>query len=435
MSIKEFLQQVTSYIRSKEARSYVEEELHHHLTKSKQAWVKSGYSPIEAEQKAIAEMGSASQIGKSMDKIHRPKWDFWLIGAVLLLIAVSITPILTTDFSHRFGVDMTGYFVKNKIIHIILAVAGIAVIMYFDYRKLQRYSMSFYRGALLLLIVLWAMPNIFVNGEAMYKIGPIRFQAWMSLPLLLLAFAGFFTERKRKGWKLTGLFLLPLFLFMMLGSLSVALLYMAVMAVLFSFSYFNRKVKLIVFLIVGGMGLAIAAFSVYAYHYLLEPYQTVRIRAFLHPELYADSAGYMMLQLNEALARAGWFGADKLHYIPEAHTDYALVQLIQSHGYVAGIAVIGIILAVALRILRLVTTMPQSFGKLLVIAAGTLYSCQSIYSVLMVFGFLPLTGVPLPFISYGITPLLINAFLIGLVLSVYRRKAFIEKQAIGHRFN
>jgi len=431
MSIKEFLQQVTSYIRTKEARSYVEEELQYHLTKSKQAWEDTGYSPKEAEQKAVAEMGSASQLGKSMDKIHRPKWDFWLIGAVALLIVVSFTPILTTDFSQQFGSDMTGYFVKNKIIHIILAIAGIAVIMYFDYRKLQRYSIPIYGIALILLFVLWFMPNMFVNGEAMYKIGPIRMQAWMALPLLLLAFAGFFTERKWKGWKLTGLFLLPLFLFMILGSLSVTLLYMGVVAVLFSFSYFNRKVKLIVFLIVGGLGLAIAAFSVYAFYYLLEPYQTVRIRAFLHPELYADSAGYAMLQLNKALEGAGWFGADMIYYVPEAHTDYALVQLIQSYGYVAGIAVIIVILTVALRILWMVYTMPQSFGKLLVIAAGTLYSGQSIYSILMVFGFLPLTGVPLPFISYGITPLLINAFLIGLVLSVYRRKAYIGKQVFS----
>ncbi|MBB4824790.1 cell division protein FtsW (lipid II flippase) [Sporosarcina luteola] len=431
MSSKQFLQQVTSHIRSKEARSYVEEELKHHLTQSTQGWVNKGYSPIEAEEKAIAEMGSASQLGKSMDKLHRPKWDFWLIGAVLLLIAASFAPILTTDFTQPYGPNMTGYFVKNKIIHILLAIAGIAAIMYFDYRKLQRYSLLIYGGALLLLFVLWFMPNGFIYGKAVYQIGPVRFHAWMALPLLLVAFAGFFTERKWKGWQLTGFILAPLYLFMKLSNLTVTLLYVGVVAVLFSFSYFSRKVKLYVCLAVGSILMAIAAFSVYAYHYVGVSYQTVRIAAFLHPELYADTAGYVILQLKKALAGASWFGAGTNYYVPEAHTDYALVQLIQSYGYVAGIAIITMMLVVALRILWLVRTMPQSFGKLLVLGAVTLYSCQSIYSIFMVFGILPIISMPLPFISYGTISILLNAILIGLVLSVYRRKAYIGKQVFS----
>lgn len=431
MSSNQFLQQVTSYIRSKEAHTYVEEELKQHLAHSQQAWVTKGYSPEEAEKKAIDEMGSASQLGKSMDKIHRPKWDFWLIGTVILLIAVSFITILTTDFSQQFGIDMKRALIENKIIHTMLAILGIALIMFVDYRKLQRHSTLIYGIALLLLIGLWLMPNIVMNGEPMFKIGLIRIQAWVALPLLLVAFAGFFTERKWKGETLIGLFLLPLFLFIMLANLAVMLLFIGVVAVLFSFSYFSRNVKLIIFSVAGGLGLTLFAYSVYAYHYLLMSYQTERIAAYLHPESYADSAGYMMLQLRTALAGAGWFGAETIQHVPEAHTDYVLVQLIQTFGYVGGTVVIFLILAVALRILWTARTLPQSFGKLLVLAAVTLYSCQSTYSILMVFGFLPLTGVPLPFISYGTTPLLLNAFLIGLVLSVYRRKVYMGKQAFS----
>lgn len=427
MSIESFLVQVKSHIRSKEARSYVEEELQHHLTYSKQAWVNKGYSPKEAEQKAIAEMGSAVQLGKSMDKIHRPKWDFWLLGAVILLIVASFIPILTTDFNQQFGSDMTRYFVEHKLIHVLLAVAVIVTVMYIDYRKLQGYSMLIYCVALLLLFVLLFMPNYSLHGEAMYKIGPIRLQAWTVLPLLLVSFSGFFGSHKLKFWQLTGLFFVPLYFFMALPNLAVTMFYFAVIVILFSFSAFSRKMKVVVFSVASAIGLSISGYGVYAYHNLLAPYQTVRIKAFLHPELYADSAGYMMLQLKTALAGAGWFGAETVSSLPEAHTDYALVQLIQAYGYIAGIAVIFIILAIAIRILWVVRTIPKSFGKLLVLAAVTLYSGQSIYSIFMIFGFLPLTGVPLPFISYGITPLLLNAFLIGLVLSVYRRKEYIVK--------
>ena len=151
----------------------------------------------------------------------------------------------------------------------------------------------------------------------------------------------------------------------------------------------------------------------------------MRIKAFLNPELYAEEEGYLMILLKDALENAGWFGSDKMYYIPNAYSDYALVQLIQAYGYVVGIAVIALIVAVSLRILWLLRTMPQSFGKLLVLAAVTLYTCQSVYSMLMVFGVLPIIGVPLPFISYGATPLLLNAMLIGFVLSVYRRRSML----------
>lgn len=425
MSSKQFLQQVTSYIRSKEARSHVEQELQQHMDHSTKAWISKGYSREEAEQKAISEMGSASQLGKSMDKIHRPKWDFWIIGAVLLLVAASFVPILTVDFSEIFGQEMNAYFVQNKIIHIVLAIGIIVALMFIDYRKLQRFSLPIYGVAILLFVMMLLIPNTTRNGEAMFRVGPIFIQAWTVLPLLLVAFAGFFTDRKWKLWQLTGLFLLPLYFIMKLPNLAVALLYMVVVAVLFSFSHFARKVKQTVFGVVGAINVAFILYSIYAYHYLLEPYQTVRIAAFLNPDLYATTEGYVMLQMKAALAGAGWFGAETVLKIPEAYTDYALIQLIQVYGYVAGIAVIAIILGIALRILWHARTMPQSFGKLLVIAAVTLYSVQSLYSILMVFGLLPLAGVPLPFISYGMTPLLLNAILIGLVLSVYRRKTYM----------
>lgn len=431
MSIKQFLQQVTSYIRSKEARGYVEQELQQHIVHSTKAWVSRGYSLEEAEQKAISEIGSPSQLGKSLGKIHRPKWDFWLIGAVVLLIAASFVPILTMDLSKQYGQGMMQYFVQNKIIHIVLAIGMIVVLMYVDYRKLQRYSLPIYCVAILLFSLMLLIPNATLQGEAMYRIGPISIQAWTVLPLLLVAFAGFFSERKWKIWQLIGLFILPLYLIMLLPNLSVAMLYIVVVAVLFSFSHFDRKVKRIVFLIVGAIGLTLISYGIYAYHYLLAPYQTARIAAFLHPELYMDSSGVMMVRIKTALAGAGWFGAETIYYVPEGHTDYALVQLIQAYGYVAGIAVIVIILAIALRILWHVRTLPQSFGRLLVLSAVALYSAQSIYSIFMVFGFLPLTGVPLPFISYGMTPLLLNAFLIGLVLSVYRRKSYMMEHKIA----
>ena len=427
MSSDKFLKQVMSYIRSKEARAYVHEELKQHMEHSKWAWQKKGYSAEDAEQKAIEEMGSPSQIGKSMDKIHRPKWDFWLIGCIVCLVAVSFIPILTFDSAIQFGANMTSNFIINKIVHILVAVIVIAILIYVDYRKFQRFSIYFYGFALILLMMMKFSPNALANGEAMLHIGPIHIKVWTVLPILLVAFAGFFAERKYTSWQLIILFIIPLFLIVNIPNLVVALMYVLVIAVLFSFSYFSRKVKRNLFLATGIMLFAIIGYLVFNANKLFASYQTARILAFLNPEQYATTGGYMYIQLKKALKQSGWFGAETISYVPEGHTDFAFVQLIQAYGYAAGIGVGVLLLFVALRLLWILRKIPNSFGKLLVVAAMTLYSFQSIYSVFMIVGLLPLAGVPLPFISYGITPLLLNAVLIGLVLSVYRRKSYIGK--------
>ncbi|WJY26818.1 FtsW/RodA/SpoVE family cell cycle protein [Sporosarcina trichiuri] len=425
MSSEAFVQAVTRFIRSKEARRHVAVELQNHLEESKQAWLRNGYPEEEAEQKTVAAMGSASQLGKSMNKIHRPAWDFWLIGIISLLLAAGFLPLFSADFQQQFDSDLTGYFVQHRLLHVGIGVGIIAALIYIDYRKLQRFSLPFYAGAIVLLVCLWLLPATYVNGQAMLQIGPLRLQTWMALPFLVTSMAGFFTAPKWKGWQLAGFTLVPILLFTLLSNLTVLMLYMAVSAVLFGYSYFSRRVKIGVFSAAGGIGLCIAAFGVYAYHRLLAPYQTERITAFLNPESYSDSAGYMILLLKEALAEAGLFGAEMNTYIPEAHTDYALVQLIHSYGYVAGVLVIMLLLAVTIRVAWMARTLPRSFGKLLILASVTVYSMQSLYSILMIFGFLPLTGMSLPFISYGLLPLLIHAFLLGMVLSVYRRKLYV----------
>lgn len=97
MQSESFLRKVTAFIRSKEAQVHVYDELKQHLEHSKIAWMKKGYTAEEAERKAIEEMGSPSEIGKSMDKIHRPKVDWLLIGLVAILLGTSFIPIVTFD--------------------------------------------------------------------------------------------------------------------------------------------------------------------------------------------------------------------------------------------------------------------------------------------------------------------------------------------------
>lgn len=422
MQSERFLSKVTAFIRSKEAQVHVYDELKRHIEHSKNAWMKKGYTPEEAERKAIEEMGSPSEIGKSMDKIHRPKIDWLLISLVAILLGASFIPILSFDSTIIFGTDMTDYFIRNKWLHLLFAIILIAALMYIDYRKLERFSLAIYFGALILLMVLNYFPTAMVQGQSYLMVGPIQIQAWTVLPLLLIAWAGFFTQRKLKSWQLIVLFVLPLWFILSAPSLIVALIYAGVVMVLFFVSGYSAKTKIVTSIAVSGF----IASSMFIIIPQLHDYQLVRLYAFLDPASYASTEGYVYLAVKNALNEAGWFGAETIRYIPEGHTDFALVLLIQKCGYIAGIAIVSVLFAIAIRILWKVNRFTRSYGKMLVIGAVSFYCMQFVYSVAMILGWLPIIGLSLPFISYGFTPLLLNSFVIGIALSVYRRKTFIR---------
>lgn len=425
MQSERFLNKVTAFIRSKEAQVHVYDELKRHIEHSKNAWLKKGYTPDEAERKAIDEMGSPSALGKSMDKIHRPKVDWLLISLVAILLGASFIPILTFDSTVIFGADMTNYFIRNKWLHLLCALLLIAALMYIDYRKLERFSLAIYLGALILLIILNYFPTAMVSGQSYLMVGPIQIQAWTVLPLLLIAWAGFFTQKKFKSWQLIILFVLPLWFILRAPNLTAALIYAGVVTILFYLSDYSLKLKILTSVTVVGL----IASAVFLMTPQLHHYQLVRIYAFLNPESYATQEGYIYLAIKNALNEAGWFGAETIRYIPEGHTDFALVQLIQEFGYIAGIAVVTVLFAIAIRILWEAKQLTRSYGKMLVIGAVSFYCMQFGYSVAMILGWLPIIGLSLPFISYGFTSLLINSFVIGIALSVYRRKTFIGSGA------
>lgn len=426
VSSKMFLKNVTQYIHSKEAKQHVTKELEHHLNVTTINLMKHGFTKVEAEEKAVAQMGSPMTLGKSLNRIYKPKWDMWLIGGVVLLLIVSFLQLSSVDYTFQFGHDLKDSYMRRQVIYVLLALGIIFACTFYDYRRLKKYSVFLYGVAALGLVWLNVAPNYFLNGESLLKFGPFVIHAWTLLPLITIGLAGLCTYTAFKWWHFIALYIVTVIAFLNVPNMTVAFLYSCIAAVLFTYSTFSKKVKYI------GWSLAIfalfivSAYLVYIYRYTDQVYQLARIHAFLHPELYEGDYGHDMITLNMVLGDAGWFGASDNMPFFGAHTDYALVQLIHVYGYSAGLAVIICIILIAIRILYIVRTMPSSFGKYIVISAATLYITQSVYSVLMIVGLLPLIDIPLPFISYGATTLFINAMLIGFISSVYRRKMFLQ---------
>ncbi len=157
---------------------------------------------------------------------------------------------------------------------------------------------------------------------------------------------------------------------------------------------------------------------------LLEPYRRARLTTFLNPWADAGGAGFQSVQGQIALGSGGLFGrglgesVQKVFYLPEAHTDFILAIIGEELG-VLGVSVVlflyGLIAYAGLRVAR---TAKGAYGKLLAVGLTSMILCQGTLNVFTVLGLAPLTGVPLPFLSYGSTSLIVLLASMGLLLNV-----------------
>ena len=159
---------------------------------------------------------------------------------------------------------------------------------------------------------------------------------------------------------------------------------------------------------------------------LIEPYRMARLTAFLDPAADTSGAGFQAAQAKIALGSGGLFGVgigngvQKAFYLPEAHTDMISAVIGEELGLVGIVGVIGLFSLFGYAGLRIAQKAKDRYGKLLVSGLTSLVLVQATINLFAVMGLAPLTGVPLPFVSYGNSSLLTTLFAVGLILNVAR---------------
>jgi cell division protein FtsW (lipid II flippase) len=408
-----FLNEVTHQIKSKEAKKLVKDELSYHIKEAEKTWIEKGLTEIEAEEIAIGQMGNPTKLGISMNKLYRPKVDWWMMTLLGLSLLMGFLPLISLEYKD--------YFVFNKAIIVILGALVAVGIMFFDFRKWEKRGWVFYTLGVMFLLAIRFLPNRMINGVPLIEIGPLTIENLMSIPFFLLAWASFFNHKKFKVWQFVVLFLIPLFMFLALPSSTSVYIYTIMVFVMLCWSRFNPKtiVSIFTFAVSSTFILGLTSWN------YLKVYQKERVLAFLNPEEYSTGAGYLNLKLKEILSKASWFGTSGSgEFIPVAHTDFVFVTSIYFYGWILGIVLVLILSLFAVRIIFVSFSIKDSFGKLLLIGTVALYLAQLATNIAMTLGLFPLVGISLPFMSYGLMPTLLNAILIGVVLSVYRRKDF-----------
>ncbi|MFB6587055.1 FtsW/RodA/SpoVE family cell cycle protein [Bacillus thuringiensis] len=400
-----FLKEVTNHIKSKEAKDLVATELDFHLKQAKNMWVEKGLSEEVAEDKAVEQMGSPIKLGQELNKLHKPKVDWFLIGLLVAAMGLGFLPVLALGHADLL---------MNKVIFVILGVTTAIGMMLFDYRKLERLGWLFYTIGVLILLAIKCFPTISVNGEALIKIGPIKIDCLMTIPFFFLAWASFFNNSRLKFIHLFMLYVFSLYLFLTTSIMVPIYIYITMVFVMLWWSKLGKKTAWLITILPIFLFIIRDLFSWSA----VKEYRIARVLGMLNPE-----HDLWYLRLKEAMSSAGWFGTyGNIKSIPAAHTDFVFASLTYYYGYVLALVLVIILSLFAVRIMNIAYKINDGYGKLLLVGGVTLFVIHFICNVGMILGLLPRASISLPFISYGLTPTVFHTLLIGIVLSVYRRK-------------
>ena len=373
-----------------------------------------------------------------------------LLPILLITIIGSVNIFSATYISSIYeNTGLLGYFTKHM--GFLLFSMAIGVVLYrYDYRQLQKPHML-QRIMIVTLIgmVLVLVAGSVINGARRWiVIGPVSIQPseFAKLAAIIWTSAKLSTMRKwgkaRYNNPLTNLqgyvgervgYMLPMLVWpIIFAILTILQPDMGTTVLIFGFSFiliylagFDGRFFGGAFAVAGVIGFIAARMS---------PYRWERIQSWFDPWPHAQDMGYQTVQGLLAVGSGGILGegfmqgTSKYFYLPEAHTDFAFAVWAQEMGFVGAVFVVLLVAAFTYFGFRIANKSRDEFGRWLAMGITLLISGQALFNIAMVCGIMPVTGVPLPFISYGGSSLLMNFMAIGLLASVGRRNVEGVKQ-------
>ncbi len=178
---------------------------------------------------------------------------------------------------------------------------------------------------------------------------------------------------------------------------------------------------------------AFLAFAPIAWFFILKPYQKNRFLVFLNPEFDPSDAGYQVIQSKIAIGSGGFLGQGlmkgtqtQLGLLPAKHTDFIFAVIGEEAGFLGCIIAIGLLIFIIFKCINIARVAKDDFGMFISIGVAAMLLFQTFENVGMCIGVMPVTGIPLPFLSYGGSSMLTNLLAIGLVINVWIRRRIIN---------
>ncbi len=354
--------------------------------------------------------------------------DVVLLTLVILVVLFGL--LMLTSASSVLGFERFGdsyHFIRRQIVSCVIGFVGLYVCSRLEYRWLRKYAFFFLLASvgLLVAVLIPGLGTRILGAQRWIIIGPLNFQPSEFVKLTLLVYLATWLDQRRPGGRdaavnlrtflillavINGLVLLQpdLGTMLVLGALSLAVY-------LVSGAQY-RHIALVI-------GLAVAALLILI---VVEPYRLQRLTVFLNPEADRLGEGYHITQSLIAIGSGGIFGVglghsrQKFNYLPEASGDSIFSVIAEEMGFIVILVLIALYLAIIFRGFRIARQAPDSYGRIIAVGITSWIATQTLINIGALSGLLPLTGVPLPLISYGGSAMVITLCALGILLNISR---------------
>lgn len=351
------------------------------------------------------------------------KFDSPLILSVIALTLFGLFMIYDAssyvafrDFGDKYQ------YVKNQFLWVFLGVIALFIVSFFDYRKFYNLALPILIGSIFLLFL------VFIPGLGIRALGASRWidfgffviqpSEFVKLALTIYLSAWFSTKEKGRFIAFLLLIGMVILLVMLQPDMGTAMIILGEAIILY---FLSGGSALHIFSLIPAVGLGGLALI------LLEPYRAARLATFLNPEKEILGSSYHLRQILIALGSGGLFGVgignslQKYAYLPEATTDSIFAIIAEELGFVGVTILLLVMLFIIYRGFYIAIRAKDNFGKLLAGGITSVLAIQTIVNLGAQTALLPLTGVPLPFISYGGSALIVNLFSVGILLNISRQ--------------
>jgi rod shape determining protein RodA len=347
------------------------------------------------------------------------------VDPILLVTSLALTAFGILAVYVAGTDDREGY-ALNQTLGFFVGLLGAVPLALMDYRRLKGYLPLIYGVTIVMLLAVTVVGASAKGAQRWIDIGPVQVQpSEFAKLLVVVVLAGYFSEHRLSDntnfLKALGILSLPGLLIFAQPDLGTALVFAAIFFVMAFVG--GAKLYQIGALVVSAVVMAALSIKLG----VLEDYQVARLTAFLDPTGITDE-GYQVFQSKLAIGSGGVTGKGfdattlaNLGFLPEDHTDFIFSNLAERTGFVGGLLLLGLFFVLVWRILHVATIARDRFGVLIAVGIATIFLFHVFVNVGMTMGLMPVTGIPLPFISYGRSNLAVSVIALGLLQSVAMR--------------
>jgi rod shape determining protein RodA len=353
-------------------------------------------------------------------------FDWALLGLVLLLCSMSVLEVHSATVHTKFA-----SFGSRQILFVAAGIVGMFILAKIDYHRLIDLSPWFYGIFVVSLVAVKVVGHKALGARRWIAIGPIQFQPseWVKL-VLILAMARYIANiggrnlTWREIFKAFGLVGIPMILVLIQPDLGTTLTYAPILVAGLFLGGINLRQSLI--LITVG---AVLVGGVWTSGKILKPYQKARLTSFINPGNDPHGAGYQVLQSEIAVGSGGVWGKGlekgtqtQGYFLPIPYTDFIFAAFSEEHGFVGAFFILLLYFLILMRLIQNAQTAADLPGSLIIMGFVAVLTFQIAVNVGMVIGLMPVTGIPLPLMSYGGSSVLFTFLALGVAMNVRMRR-------------